>query len=54
MRRAHFLPPRATAASGPIATEIHVRWHVGDQGKTGLVVLKPFAPGSSSAFEIDR
>jgi hypothetical protein len=22
-----------------IATEIHVPWHVGDQGKSGLVVL---------------
>ena len=25
--------------SWPIATEIHVAWHVGDQGKSGLVVL---------------
>ena len=24
---------------GPIATEIHVAWHAGDQGKSGPVVL---------------
>jgi hypothetical protein len=27
------------SAIGPIATEIHVPWNVGDQGKSGLVVL---------------
>jgi hypothetical protein len=25
---------------GPFATEIHVAWHIGDQGKSGLDVLK--------------
>ena len=27
------------SAVGPIATEIYVRWHVGDYGKSGLVML---------------
>ena len=30
---------RVFTQPGPIATEIHVRWHVGDQGMSGLVVL---------------
>jgi hypothetical protein len=29
----------ANVAEWPIATEIHVPWHVGDQLKSGLVVL---------------
>ena len=29
----------ADVAYWPIATEIHVAWHAGDQGKSGPVVL---------------
>ena len=36
----------------PIATESHVPWNVGDQGKSGLVVLTVMAAAQSGNLSI--